>query len=55
MGESNAESVERTDAIEAEYQLRKNLKKADRGEEKRVNKNKHSLYTKMNHTTLQPS
>jgi hypothetical protein len=43
MGESNAESVERTDAIEAEYQLRKNLKKASRKEEKRVNKNKHSL------------
>ncbi len=43
MGESNAESVKRTDAIEAEYQLRKNLKKAGRKEEKRVNKNKHSL------------
>ena len=43
MGESNAESVERTDAIEAEYQLRNNLKKADRKEEKRINKSKHSL------------
>ncbi len=43
MGESNAESVERTDAIEAEYKLRMNLKKADGKEEKRVNKTKHSL------------
>jgi hypothetical protein len=43
MGESNAESVAQTDAIEAEYRLRKNLKKAGRKEEKRVNKNKHSL------------
>jgi hypothetical protein len=41
MGESNAESVERTDAIEAEYKLRMNLKKADGKEEKRVNKTKH--------------
>ena len=41
MGESNAESVARTDAIEAEYRLRKNLKKGNRKEKKRVNK--HSL------------
>jgi hypothetical protein len=38
MGESNAESVARTDAVEAEYRLRKNLKKGNRKEEKRVNK-----------------
>jgi hypothetical protein len=44
MGESNAESVSRADAIDEEYQLQKNLKKADGKEEKRViNKNKHSL------------
>ena len=41
MGESNAESVARTDAFEAEYRLRKGLKKENRKEEKRVNK--HSL------------
>jgi hypothetical protein len=41
MEESNAESVARTDAIEAEYRLRKGLKKENRKEEKRVNK--HSL------------
>jgi hypothetical protein len=43
MGESNAESVSRTEAIEEEYQLRKNLRKADRKKEKWVIKNKHSL------------
>jgi hypothetical protein len=43
MGESNAESVERTDAIETEYKLRKDLRKTDRKEEKRVNESKHTL------------
>jgi hypothetical protein len=43
MEESNAESVDRTDAIEAEYQLRKNLRKADQQKEQRVKNNKHSL------------
>jgi hypothetical protein len=32
------ESASRTDAIEAEYRLRKNLKKKNRKEEKRVNR-----------------
>jgi hypothetical protein len=33
MGESNAESVERTDAIEAEYKLRVDPNKQDQKEE----------------------
>jgi hypothetical protein len=44
MVESNAESVERTDAIETEYKLRKDLRKTDRKEEKRINESKHSLF-----------
>ncbi len=43
MGESNAESVERIDAIEEEYQLRKNLRKTDRKEMRGINRGKHSL------------
>jgi hypothetical protein len=43
MGESNAESAERADAIEAEYELRKNLTKRSQKEGKRVKKTKHSL------------
>jgi hypothetical protein len=42
MGESTAESVERTNAIEAEYKLRMNLRKQNRRGEKQV-QNKHSF------------
>jgi hypothetical protein len=40
LGESNAESVERTEAIEAEYALRKNMGKTRKGEET-TNRSKH--------------
>ena len=42
LGESNAESVERTEAIEAEYVLQRTLGKTQKGA-KKINTNKHSL------------